>query len=120
MVTKGKPDETRRLTTELSDDEVRLLREQISNLLAQRRAAEAQLKELAAACKRQIEQLTSALHTANDESEAGAGIRDVICRWRTETDERGVRQWVCRRSDTGARVDVAPLTAADAQEEMFS
>jgi hypothetical protein len=117
---KSRPDETRRLTTDLTADEVALLRDQISNLLAQRRAAEAQLKELSSAMKRQIEQLTAAMHTANDESEAGAGIRDVICRWRTETDDRGVRLWVCRRQDTGARVDVAPLTAADSQEEMFS
>jgi hypothetical protein len=46
--------------------------------------------------------------------------RDVICKWRTEVNEKGGREWVLRRTDTHEAVSVAPLRADENQEEMFS
>jgi len=68
----------------------------------------------------QIEGAKDRVLALNIETETGSGIRDVICKWRTETSEKGMREWVLRRSDTGEAVGVQPLRADEMQEEMFS
>lgn len=117
---KGKPDETVRLTCELPEHELELLRKSLSSEVFQLSALEAEKKRLVAAMANQIEGAKDRVANLNLETETGSGVRDVVCRWRTEVNEKGNREWVLRRSDTGAAVSVQPLRADELQEEMFS
>ena len=117
---KGKPDETVRLSCKLPEHELELLRKSLSGEVFQLSALEAEKKRLVAAMANQIEGAKDRVLALNIETETGSGIRDVICKWRTETSEKGMREWVLRRSDTGEAVGVQPLRADEMQEEMFS
>lgn len=117
---KGKPDETHRLSCKLPEHELELLRKSLSAEVYQLEALEQEKKALVSAMGEQIDKAKGRIRGLNLETETGSGIRDVICKWRTETDHKGVRQWVLRRADTGEEVAVAPLRADENQEEMFS
>lgn len=117
---KGKPDESVRLSCQLPDHELELLRKSLSSEVFQLEALEAEKKRLVAAMATQIDAAKDRVKALNQETETGSGVRDVICKWRTETSEKGMREWVLRRSDTGAAVGVQPLRADENQEEMFS
>lgn len=117
---KGKPDETVRLSCKLPEHELELLRKSLSGEVFQLDALEAEKKRLVAAMANQIDGAKDRIKALNLETETGSGIRDVICRWRTETNGQGVREWVLRRTDTAEAVGVQPLRADENQEEMFS
>ena len=118
---RNKPDETRRLQCELPEHEQELLRKELSGEVWHLASLEAEKKRLVAAMGEQIEKSKKRVLDLNLETETGKGIRDVICRWRTELDPKeGKREWVLRRTDTQDAISVEPLTATDAQEEMFS
>lgn len=115
---KGRPDETHRLSCKLPEHELELLRKTLSAEVFQLEALEREKQELVAAFKSKIDAAKQRILNINLETETGSGIRDVICKWRTETSEKGTREWVLRRSDTADMVAVSPLTAADNQLEM--
>jgi hypothetical protein len=115
---KGKPDETHRLSCKLPAFELELLRKTLSAEVFQLEALEREKKELVSAMQKRIDAAKQRILNVNIETETGSGIRDVICRWRTETSGQGIREWVLRRTDTQEEVAVAPLTAADNQLEM--
>lgn len=115
---KGRPDETHRLSCKLPPHELELLRKTLSAEVYQLEALEREKQALVAAMKSKIDAAKERILSINIETETGSGIRDVICKWRTETNERGIREWVLRRSDTQEEVAVSPLTAADNQLEM--
>lgn len=117
---KGKPDETHRLSVKLPEHELELLRKTLSAEVFQLEALQREKDELVAAMKAKIDAAKQRILNVNLETETGSGIRDVICRWKTETSEKGIREWVLRRQDTFDAVSVTPLTAADNQEELFS
>lgn len=117
---KGKPDETHRLSCKLAEYEVELLRKSLSAEVYQLEALEQEKKSLVSAMGEQIDKAKTRIRGLNLETETGSGIRDVICKWRTETNEKGTREWVLRRVDTAEAVSVAPLRADENQEEMFS
>jgi len=117
---KGKPDETVRLSCKLPDHELELLRKSLSSEVYQLEALEAEKKALVSAMGEQIDKAKTRIRGLNLETESGSGIRDVICRWRTEVNEKGGREWVLRRTDTHEAVSVTPLRADENQEEMFS
>lgn len=116
---KGKPDETHRLSCKLPEHELELLRKTLSAEVFQLEALEREKQELVAAFKSKIDAAKQRILNINLETETGSGVRDVICKWKTELGDKG-REWVLRRQDTGAQIAVAPLTAADSQEELFS
>jgi hypothetical protein len=116
---KGKPDETHRLSVKLPEHELELLRKSLSAEVYQLEALEREKQALVAAMKSKIDAAKERILSINIETETGSGIRDVICKWRTEHSDKG-REWVLRRQDTSEMVAVAPLTAADSQEELFS
>lgn len=116
-MSKGRPDETHRLSCKLSENELELLRKALSAEVFQLEALEREKQELVAAMKARIDAAKQRILNTNLETETGSGVRDVICKWKTEVGEKG-REWVLRRMDTGAQVAVAPLTAADNQLEM--
>lgn len=116
---KGRPDETHRLSCKLPEHELELLRKTLSAEVYQLEATEREKKELVAAMTKRIDAAKQRILNVNIETETGSGVRDVICKWKTEIGPNG-REWVLRRTDTGEQVSVSPLTAADAQEEMFS
>jgi hypothetical protein len=114
---KGKPDETHRLSCKLPPHELELLRKMLSAEVFQLEALEREKRELMAAMKAKIDSAKERILSLNIETETGSGIRDVICKWRTEHGEHG-REWVLRREDNQEMVAVSPLTAADNQLEM--
>lgn len=117
---KGKPDETHRLSCKLPEHELELLRKSLSAEVYQLEALEAEKKRLVSAMGEQIDGAKTRIRNLNLETETGSGIRDVICRWKTEVGEKGQREWVLRRTDTFEAVSVAPLRADENQEELFS
>jgi hypothetical protein len=118
---RSKPDETRRLQCDLPEHELDLLRKELSGEVWHLASLEAEKKRLVAAMGEQIERSKKRVLDLNLETETKKGIRDVICKWRTELDPKErKREWVLRRADTHEAVSVEPLSAADAQEEMFS
>jgi hypothetical protein len=114
-----KPDETRALSCKLPETELELLRKELSGEVYQLDALEAEKKSLVSAMGEQIDKAKTRIRKLNLETESGSGIRSVICKWSIERD-RDKREWVCRRTDTHEAVSVEPLSAVDAQEEMFS
>lgn len=116
---RSKPDETRALSCKLPEAELQLLRKELSGEVYQLDALEAEKKALVSAMGDQIDKAKLRVRKLNLETETGSGIRSVICKWSIERD-KDKREWVCRRSDTGDAVAVEPLSAVDAQEEMFS
>lgn len=114
---KGKPDETHRLSCKLPPHELELLRKTLSAEVYQLEALEREKKELVSAMQKRIDAAKQRILNVNIETETGSGIRDVICRWKTEHGDHG-REWVLRREDNGEMVAVSPLTAADNQLEM--
>lgn len=114
---RSKPDETRRLQCSLPEHELELLRKELSGEVWHLSQLEAEKKRLVAAMGEQIDAAKKRILDLNLETETGKGVRDVICRWRTERDG-SKREWVLRRMDLGEAISVEPLTAADAQEEL--
>lgn len=114
-----KPDETVALTCELPPHELDLLRKELSTEVYQLRSLEDEKKALVSAMGEQIDKVKDRVKKLNNETETGKGVRSVICKWSIERD-REKREWVLRRMDTKEAVRVEPLSAVDAQEEMFS
>jgi hypothetical protein len=119
MGNRSKPDETVALTCVLPDHEVELLRKELSAEVYQLDAIEAEKKRLVSAMGDQIDGAKTRIRKLNLETETGKGVRSVICKWAIERDG-SKREWVLRRMDTKEAVRVEPLSAVDAQEEMFS
>lgn len=119
MATRHKPDETVALSCKLPEAELELLRKELSGEVYQLDALEAEKKALVSAMGDQIDKSKLRIRKLNLETETGSGIRSVICKWSIERD-KDKREWVLRRMDTKEAVRVEPLSAADAQEEMFS
>lgn len=114
-----KPDETVALICELPDHELDLMRKELSAEVYQLRALEDEKKRLVSAMGDQVEGAKERVKKLNNETETGKGVRSVICKWSIERDSNK-REWVLRRTDTREAVRVEPLSAVDAQEEMFS
>jgi hypothetical protein len=119
MGNRTKPDETVALTCELPEHELGLLRKELSAEVFQLSALEAEKKRLVSAMGDQIDGAKTRVAKLNLETETGKGVRSVICKWSIERDGQK-REWVLRRTDTRDAVRVEPLSAVDAQEEMFS
>lgn len=116
---RSKPDETVELSCELPDHELDLLRKELSSEVYKLEAIEAEKKRLVAAMGDQIDGSKLRIRKLNLETETGKGIRGVHCKWSIERS-RDKREWVLRRTDTQEAIRVEPLSAVDAQEEMFS
>jgi len=116
---RSKPDETVALTCKLPETELDLLRKELSGEVYQLEALETEKKALNSAMGEQIDKTKDRVKKLNNETETGKGVRSVICKWSIERS-KDKREWVLRRMDTGEAIRVEPLSAVDAQEEMFS
>jgi len=118
-MSRSKPDETVALTCDLPPHELDLLRKELSAEVYQLDALEQEKKALVSAMGEQIDKAKGRVKKLNLETETGKGVRSVHCKWSIERDG-SKREWVLRRMDTHAAIRVEPLSAVDAQEEMFS